>query len=687
MNTTLQGAQWIWAQNYDQPNMFLVAECPWRVPADAAGTWTLSISVDSDFALLCAWEDGRQECLAFGQFTDYAFHKVREERTLDAEALRGGRLYLLLTSQNCDTSTDRRESAGVIFSLRDAAGEPLWRSDAQTLLYRTARYRSEGVPMVTGQLGFSFDMDYTQPLCGERAAVAVLSDMPTTLYARPIALLTMTERVESTLVLCEPYAESEGVSENAFGVRMQHARFVAADEAQDGTAYIFDLGAEQVGFLTLDITLTAACDALIGWGEHLADGRVRTDIGGRCFAGRCRLTAGRTQLLYPLRRLGLRYLQLNLAAPRDQVSIAYAGVCPVDYPLPTPKPYPAGVDGIRAEIYDTCLRTLRLCLHDHYEDCPWREQALYTMDSRNQMLCGYYAYGETAAPRASLELIARSLREDDLLELCSPARCSITIPSFSAMFVVQLAEYVAFSNDLTTARELLPTAARIIGGFLARMDETTHLLSCYPEEKHWNFYEWQVGLEGSIGGSVAPEDMTYDAPLNCFVSLAMNALVQLYARLDMTAQAQELQAAREQLNRAIYQTFYDAEAGVYDSYLRLRDGQRYHRAQLTQALALCCGACPDDQTARVRENLAHDTSLLTVTLSHSIFRYDALLQDGAYLPQILDEIERVWGGMLAQGATTFWETAAGDRDFGNAGSLCHGWSAVPVYVYWRYGAV
>ena len=40
--------------------------------------------------------------------------------------------------------------------------------------------------------------------------------------------------------------------------------------------------------------------------------------------------------------------------------------------------------------------------------------------------------------------------------------------------------------------------------------------------------------------------------------------------------------------------------------------------------------------------------------------------------------------MLFSGATSFWETAAGADDFGKAGSLCHGWSAIPIYFYYRY---
>ncbi len=33
------------------------------------------------------------------------------------------------------------------------------------------------------------------------------------------------------------------------------------------------------------------------------------------------------------------------------------------------------------------------------------------------------------------------------------------------------------------------------------------------------------------------------------------------------------------------------------------------------------------------------------------------------------------------GSTTCWETQYGAADFNNAGSLCHGWSALPVYYY------
>jgi hypothetical protein len=66
-----------------------------------------------------------------------------------------------------------------------------------------------------------------------------------------------------------------------------------------------------------------------------------------------------------------------------------------------------------------------------------------------------------------------------------------------------------------------------------------------------------------------------------------------------------------------------------------------------------------------------------------LFKYRALLQTdkAAYAEAILSEVDRNYFHMLCNGATSFWETMKGESDFDRAGSLCHGWSALPVFVY------
>ena len=71
--------------------------------------------------------------------------------------------------------------------------------------------------------------------------------------------------------------------------------------------------------------------------------------------------------------------------------------------------------------------------------------------------------------------------------------------------------------------------------------------------------------------------------------------------------------------------------------------------------------------------------MIPVTLSMNTFYYDALLQFGdIYSDFIIEDMKRKYGYMLDRGATTFWEKESVIKD-GGAGSMCHGWSAIPVY--------
>ena len=67
------------------------------------------------------------------------------------------------------------------------------------------------------------------------------------------------------------------------------------------------------------------------------------------------------------------------------------------------------------------------------------------------------------------------------------------------------------------------------------------------------------------------------------------------------------------------------------------------------------------------------------------FYYDALLSFGdTYKEYILQDMKKKYGFMLEQGATTFWETEDSLLLEEGAWSLCHGWSAIPVYYLVQY---
>lgn len=88
------------------------------------------------------------------------------------------------------------------------------------------------------------------------------------------------------------------------------------------------------------------------------------------------------------------------------------------------------------------------------------------------------------------------------------------------------------------------------------------------------------------------------------------------------------------------------------------------------------------------ERVLNDKEMIQATLSMRAFFYDTLLTFGdKYKTYIIDDIKQRYKKMLDNGATTFWETEKGVADFDGAGSLCHGWSTIPIYYFWLLGLV
>ncbi len=681
-------ADWIWLDGYDTVNAYVTFYDKATVTG-LAGTYKMYLSVDTNYAL---YINGKQA--ATGQDADYPFDKIYDELDV-TEYLREGENEIIIDCwhQGDDSSTIRGEKAGLIYVLT-CGDKILAKSSTATTAAPNVRYRMGAkVEHVSGQLGRTFYYDSTLGL--PTAVPAVTTEKPLPTRVRPIEKLVIGDDEPAYLTVRGRFTEEKG---GTIGQKMQYAS-LAFEEPNvhvllpnkdgvtldfggkgDGVFAMIDTGRENAGFLSLDIDVPTDAEVLIGWGEHLEDLRVRSYVGGRNFCASYTAHAGRNTFVNPFRRLGLRYLQIHIYAP--SAKIYYTGIRTTDYPLSHDITFTCA-DKLHNKIHEVCKRTLLLSMHEHYEDCPWREQALYSMDSRNQMLCGYYVFKEFDFAKAAIRTMAQSIREDNMLELCSPARVSITIPSFSAIFLTQVYEYLKYSGDKEFVTEMLPYLNRIADEFLRRMDNEKGLIQCFKEAHYWNFYEWQDGLAGSISGNVKDEDLTYDAPLCGFVSFGFRSLADIYNILGDTASAEHYRNAHNRLNASINKYFWDDARGAYASYIN-DVGEKFHYSELTNSLIVYADAAEGDRLDKVLENL-NEKRLIYVTISHSIFKYDALMRKTEiYARDVFADIADQWGSMLYNNATTFWETIEGALSFGNAGSLCHGWSAIPIYFYHQY---
>ena len=607
-------SEWIYADGVSGRDTYV----EFRVPfTSKTGDAILRLSCDSVFA---AYVDG--VLCGFSACADYPEHKYYDEIPIRAAA--GDHvLTVTLWYFGADTSTYKTAPAGLIFELTEG-DEVLAVSGTHTLSRLMREYGNGRCRLITVQLGYGFLYDNRLPLpAPEDFRPSVIVEKSRNFTLRPRKNLVVGDAAP-------------------------------ARQFENDGHVLYDLGRETAGFVSLDFYSPVEQKITVTWGEHIADGGVRRIIGGRDFSFEFIARAGRNVYENHLRRIAGRYFEIYAETP---VEVGLIGLCPVDYPVDEiPRSF---ADPLEQKIYDVSVRTLRLCMHEHYEDCPWREQALYTMDSRNQMLCGYYAFSGTEYQRANLELISHGQREDGLLDLCYPCGNVPPIPFFSLAYILEVCEYISHTGD----REIMEYAGGvmrdIVERFIALTDEN-HLIPSLPEP-YWNFYEWAPGSTGH-----GKDRGKYDLILNC-----MFLYITDFARgLIPSVPDADLRRA------AIREKFYDPERRIW----KLSDtDDRQSQLGLASVILADLGGKSEAET------MLRDPDVITATLSMRGFVYDALLKiSPSYLDTVLADIRERYGRMLASGATSFWETEAGEADFHGAGSLCHGWSALPVYYLCRY---
>ena len=590
-----------------------------------SGNVYLQISVDSNYAL---YINGK--FVDSGQYADFPHYKVYDRLDI-TEYCKQGHNSIAITVWYYGIVGSQTYYAGNAALRFEIYNKDLLcaYSDENTVSRQSRNYRNRLNKIITPQMGLGFHYDARTPedwKIGrlDEFAESIIVEQILPLHERPVEKLIIGKRIENSLV------------------------------KQERNYWLFDLGGEEVGYLTLRFTSQKPQKIVVRYGEHIVDGNVRWLIDGRDFSVSLDVNAGVTEYTNYFRRLGLRYLEVF---SESDLEIDYISVLPCSYPINRLKKH---FDSeLRQRIYDTAVRTLELCMHEHYEDCPWREQALYAMDSRNQMLCGYYAFKEYRFPRANLYLMSQSLRDDGLLAICAPSDLDLTIPSFSLHYFTAVYEYTTHSGDLSLAREVLPVMQSILDNFIRRMKDG--LVPKFGGKNYWNFYEWAEGLEDKEYDSTG-----VDAALNCLLSIALSNMQKICELLEIQVDYEIMANA---INERIRELFYRRDTALYVN----KCGEEKY-SELVNSLAVLCGAAKGQEAEQICQILAGEHNLTKTSLSMICFKYDALLKmdKEKYSSFVLKDIERRYKAMLDAGATSFWETELGEADFSGAGSLCHG---------------
>ena len=685
--------QWIWLKEAD-PVINSYVEFQQNFSFNG-GKAELQISVSDEYAVFV-----NGQFVDCGQYDDYPELKFFDTLDVSSQCKLGDN-ELLIRAYHQGVNSSQCIAAEPKLWYRLSTGDTVVESDSNTLCRPFYAYKSGPCENVSNQLSFTFH--YDAGLEGEGAwSNAECVDGQATLKPRPIKKLNIFQPVSTKVQMqgvflqdkvSSPKTAAERVYADLLAPRYtadlitytpvvsQVKRYaelplalpgeyrISTPNGFDGTYVIVDLGREMTGFVHLELEAEPGTVFDVAYGEHLDDGRVRAWVGGRNFAFSYTAGTGRKSFTHWFKRIAGRYLELH-ARSASAFTLYHLTVHPTEYPL-TVLPYPAGMeDRLAKRIYDLSVETLKLCMHEHYEDCPWREQAMYAMDSRNQALAGFYAFGEYEYPKACWQLFEPALRPDGMFPLTIPNRKPLTIPSFTLAWVIACQELVSYGGAQYNV--FVPTMQKVLDAFSTRLQDG--VLWTLTGDTNWNFFEWADGLGGNLSANDCAQK---SAALTLFFCAALHS----YGAVCPDGRYEAVIAA---IRKNFHATFWDEAAAAYRTF-----ADDKHFTELVQSLALWCDLVPQELASDLRRRLAdRENPWVKTTLSHYIYKIDALMMEPeTYYPVVDDYIMDVWGEMVFSGATSFWETADGGHAFAKAGSLCHGWSATPIYFwhkYWKY---
>ena len=363
----------------------------------------------------------------------------------------------------------------------------------------------------------------------------------------------------------------------------------------------------------------------------------------------------------------LRFVRLNIVTKEFSITINRIQLRETYYPLDiTTK---LQLSHKLQPIWDICLHTLRNCMHETYEDCPFYEQNQFAMDGRLQMLFTYQLSRDDRLARKTIQEFSASRRDDGLLETNFPVSFrAINIPHFSLSWVLMLHDHMMYFGDASLVRQYIGIADGILAFFESRVN-SQGLVGAYDPEC-WAFVDWVKEWHGPNGiRDMAVPPVYRRTGAIAYVSLLYSWTLQHAAELcefiHRNDTAAEYRRKADALNQAVI-----AHCSIGDF---IGDGPGASEiCEHTQVFAVLSGAIAgSDATQLMTRTMEHPKMpRCSYAMKHYVFR--GLEKTGLYA-KYFNSMMKPWEKMIEDNLTTCPEDDVSFR------SDCHGWSASPIY--------
>ncbi len=318
-------------------------------------------------------------------------------------------------------------------------------------------------------------------------------------------------------------------------------------------------------------------------------------------------------------------------------------------------------DPLLNRIWETGAYTVHLCMQDGIWDAPKRDRGRWAGDLDVEGRVISTVFGDTR------------LIEETLGALVPDGDGHVNgIPGYSALWITSLFNLYSHTGDKAFVASQHEALLRL----LAAMDASLDATGLFTNPKHqWLFVDWSPGLYGYTSEAIIGTNLQY--------VIAYNRASLLFHMLGDQPNADKYS---EQSSRVL---------AVTRSSLRDHDAPTYGTTWQLNALALLAFEIDSKAGAIIWSNVLSHVKQDSPTdpVISPYFNVTVLDAMSAldHDREALDWLRTYWGGMLAEGATSFWESydlrwpktnshlsLQADGTSGYFVSLAHGWSSGPT---------
>ena len=362
-----------------------------------------------------------------------------------------------------------------------------------------------------------------------------------------------------------------------------------------------------------------------------------------------------------------RFIRLEIHTKSEPLTLKKFYYTETGYPLEV-KTSAEASDNRFEKIWEISERTLRRCMHETYEDCPFYEQLQYAMDARTQILYTYAVAADDRLARRCMEDFRRAQRYDGLLNCAAPSTAPNVIPGFSIYYILMLYDHMMYFGDKELLERHMPTVKGILSFFHYNRSPEGYVKKIgglNGKARFWSFIDWAVEWSDTTGippatlkGPVTMESLLY--------ILGLQSAAKIAGYLERNELKQQFEKRAVDVQNAV-RTYCIGNNGM------LQDGPGIEEySQHTQVFAILTDTVEGDQAKQnLKETILHKDRYPQCSVAMAYYLFRALEKTGMY--ELTEGYWDIWQRMVEKHATTCVEDEVQER------SDCHAWGSLILY--------